>query len=225
MPGLEPITYIPPSTTSSSTPTSTSSQVENFTLWLPSELTALERRKYCTASLIEVEDRLRFAEATDSLESLRHHLRTRSFANRWKIANVTGQIHNTRAREQQARIDDKVKAAELQYNRARKALMALRGPGERSEKLQALQPSDVRALNERELTAQEKEDIRRMRIKAGRPVETVDDERASVAGAVVGDGQRKPSWIWYTGNVAEDIKDPMTRAGERYYLLELLSAN
>lgn len=94
--------------------TPTSQNVEDAILYMPSELTDTHRRRFCPGSLAVMEDRLRFAEATDSLESLRHHLRTRPFTNRFKIANITGQIHNTRARETQHAIDDKVHTAELQ---------------------------------------------------------------------------------------------------------------
>lgn len=162
-----------------------------------------------------MEDRLRFAEASDSLENLRHHLRTRSFTNRFKIANVTGQIHNTRARETQHTIDDKVRTAELQYRRARAAVLTLRGPGEWEEVLQVLAQSDVRALNERELTAQEAEDIRKLRARAGVALdpEELAAERTVSAVAVVGEGQRTPSWIWFRGNAHERADDPLTRAG------------
>ena len=75
--------------------TSTSVHVEDCRLYMPSDLSQSDCRKYCPGGLSDMEDRLRFAEACDTLENLRHHLQTRSFANRFKIANVTGQIHNT----------------------------------------------------------------------------------------------------------------------------------
>ena len=111
-----------PSTADSTT---ASTNAEDIKLYLPSELSATDRRKLCPNGLSAMEDRIRFAEAFDSLEDLRHHLRTRSFTNRFKKANVTGQIKNTRAREVQHRIDDRVRAAELQYQHAREALKRL----------------------------------------------------------------------------------------------------
>jgi len=79
-----------------------------------------------------------------------------------------------------------------------------------------LAQSDVRALNERELTAVEKEDIRRVRERNGMIVEADDVNMEMVVAKVVavGEGQRKPSWIWFTGNVHEVMDDPLTRAGE-----------
>ena len=95
--------------------TSTSMHVEDCKLYMPSDLSQSDHRKFCPNGLSDMENRLQFAEASDTLENLRHHLQTLSFANCFKIANVTGQIHNTRARETQHRIDDKVQGAELQY--------------------------------------------------------------------------------------------------------------
>lgn len=181
--------------------TSNSSNAEDTIIYLPSELNAADRRQFCPAGLVKMEDRLRHAEASDCLETLRHHLRTRSFANRFKIANVTGQVHNTRVCKTQHTIDDKVRTAELQYRRARDAVLILRGPGEWEEELQVLAVSDVRALNERELTAQEAEDVRKVRARAGVVLDAkeIAEERMLTAAAVVGDSQR--------------IDDPLTRAG------------
>jgi hypothetical protein len=89
--------------------------VEDSKLYLPSDLSESDRHKYCLGGLSDMKDHFQFAEVSDTLENLHHHLRTRSFTNHFKIANVTGQIHNTRARETQSRIDNKVQAAELQY--------------------------------------------------------------------------------------------------------------
>jgi hypothetical protein len=142
-------------------------------------------------------------------------LRTRSFTNRFKIANVTGQIRNTRARETQHSIDDRVQTYELQYRRTCAAILKLRGNGPWEDILKVLDHSDVRALNERELTAQEKEDIRwvRERNSVVSEADDINAERVLATVASVGEGHRRPSWIWYTGNVHEDMNDPLTRAG------------
>lgn len=90
-------------------------KVEDIKLFVPSDLSKTEIHRYCPHSLASLEDHICFAEASDSLEDLCHHLRTRSFTNKFKIANVTGQIHNTQAREVQHRINDRVRTAELRY--------------------------------------------------------------------------------------------------------------
>ena len=183
---------------------------------MPSDLSDSQRRKYCPGGLGAMEDRLRHAEASDSLETLHHQLHTRLFTNRFKVANITGQICNTQAQETQHCIDDRVRTAELQYRRTRDALLKLRGNGAWEETLKVLEKSDVRALNERELTAQEKEEIRRVRERNGIVAEAddINAERVVAQVAAVGEGQRRPSWIWFTGNAHEGMDDPLTWAGE-----------
>jgi hypothetical protein len=199
----------------------TSVHVEDIKLFMPSELPAESRRRFCTPDLVNIEDRLRYAEAHDSLDRLRHHLRTRTFTNTFKTKNVTGQKHNTRAREVQHSIDDKVKTAQVQYCRARAAVLNLRGPGSWQSKLQVLEQSDVRALNERALTEQEKDEERRVRMRQGAEMEDSDDEDEVVADirvvakpAEVGESRRKPSWIWFSTSSGDDMQDPTMRAGE-----------
>ena len=200
--------------------TSTSMSVEEcelHSLHLPSDLSEVDRCKYCPGDLTEMEDRLRFAEASDALESLRHHLRTHSVTNRFKIANITGQAQNTRARETQSRIDDKVQVAASQYRRSRDALLNLRGHGPWEDTLRVLERTDVRALNEREMTAKEKDDVRRMQNRAQAGATGEDDastESVVATAAAVGEGQRRPPWIWFSGNLQEGADDPIARAGE-----------
>jgi len=97
----------------------------------------------------------------------------------------------------------------------------LRGPGPWEDDLKPLEQLYVRALNERELTAQEKEDVRRLRERNGVVVEAdeANEERVLSTVAAVGEGQWRPSWIWFTGNVHEGVDDPLTRAGEPYDIL------
>lgn len=191
--------------------------VEDFPLLMPSELSKAERRKYCPNNLADTEDRIRFAEALDALERLRHHLRTRSFANIFKIANITGQTRNSRAREKQNTIDDKVRGSALKYRRARQALKNLRGLGPWELVLQVLDDGDIRALNERELTLQEKNAQEAVHFKNGvvtvEDTELADQARRTQKSVSVGEGHRTPSWIWMTSVGVEKISDPLTRKG------------
>src|SRR5882762_6043056 len=114
MPGFDPKNHTHTERLASTDP-SRSAHVEDCKVYMPSELSESDRRKYCPRGLATMEDHLHHAEVLDSLENLRHQLRTHSFTNCFKVANVTGQNHNTRARETQHRIDDKVHLAELQY--------------------------------------------------------------------------------------------------------------
>jgi hypothetical protein len=196
--------------------------VEDAILFMPSDLSDDLRRRHCAPGLASVEDRLRYAEAYESLDHLRHHLRNRTFTNRFKIKNVTGQKNNTRSRESQNRIDDKVKASQLQYCRARQAVMVLRGPGDWETALPVLNPGDVCALNERQLTEQEKVEERQVRARSDTNVGTTDEDneddladiRVVAKPAEIGEGARRPSWIWFQTSGREDMSDPLMRAGE-----------
>ena len=131
-------------------------------LYLPSDLSQSDHYKYCPGGLFDIEDHLRFAEASDTHKILCYHLQTHSFTNRFKIANITGQIHNTHAWETQGHIDDNVQAAKLQYWCFRDVLLKLRGLSPWEDTLQVLEQSDVVALNEWVMTAQEKKDIHKL---------------------------------------------------------------
>lgn len=217
MPGFDPTNYKPDEPSPE--------HVEDLALYMPSELPKRDIRKFCPNGLAALEDRLRYAEASDALEKLRHHLRTRSFANKFKIANVTGQIKNTRARETQARIDDKVNAAAATYRRARAAVNKLRGEGPWELTLQNLEQSDIRALNERELTEQEKAEVAAVH-KANGVITSVDiEDQRRRATLTVGEGARRPSWIWFTGLQHEGLDDPMTRKGALYVVYVIYPAN
>lgn len=192
--------------------------VEDYPLFMPSDLfTKQDVRLFCPNGLAELEDRIRFAETSDTLERLRHHLRTRSFANIFKVANITGQIRNSRAREKQNRIDDKVRAAALKYRRARAALKNLCGAGIWERNLQVLNDQDIRALNERELTRQEQDAEAALHAANGiitqRDTDHAEAARQSQNGLSVGDGHRAPSWIWFTNTGSENINDPLTQKG------------
>lgn len=205
-----------PSTTKSSTSQSaTSIHIEDAKLFLPSELTRIEREQYCDKSLPLVEDRLRYSEASDALEKIRRQLRTRTFTNQFKIKNVTGQRLNTRSRAAQGTIDEGVKMSQLRYTRARAALLALRGPGEWEDILQVLVSADVRGLNERGLTDLEKVEERQVRQTAGIPEdeEEINDIVVVAKPVEVGEGQRRPSWIWYSTSMGTDMTDPVMRDG------------
>jgi len=126
--------------------------VEDTHLFLPSELNEHDCCRYCPAGLVGMENCHWYAEATDALEDLHHHLHTQSFTNQIKAANVMGQINNTHLRETQHCIDNKVQHSELHYSCVCTTLLVLRGNEEWEQALQVLHRSDVRALNERQMT-------------------------------------------------------------------------
>lgn len=182
--------------------------LHQFPLHLPSSIPHGERDRTCHSSLFVVEADLRYGQASDALEELRRHLRTRTSTNRFKIKNVTGQRANTRARTLQKSIDKRVKMSAAKYRRAHDAHLAIVGHGEWESVLQVLEPADVRALNERGLNEHEKEERRRLRLRVGLPNEEDEFAVDETTSGGAGEGYRRLSWIWLrpTGS-AEDEAD------------------
>ena len=167
---------------------------EDVSLILPSTLSQTLRSSTCPAPLNNAEERLREAQAFEGLDELRRYLRQRSFASSFKIKNVTGQRANTRARQWLNTINAKVIAAKHTYRHARASLLALRGSGPWENALKPLEDGDVRGLNERALTEQEKAERDAVRERGG-VVDEVQGVPVLLAVAL-GDGRRTLSWIW-----------------------------
>lgn len=178
---------------------------EKVRLYLPSELSSSDRDRACLPELTAIEARIRHASAAEALDDLRRNLRTRTYLNKWRQKNISGQRRSTRARSLQHGIDVRVHDAKTRYRHARKALMVVEGPGEWEMTLKELHDDDVRALNERAMTEFEKAG-REQRLAAG--MQTDDDVREGVVlTGLLGDGTRKLSWIWLTINTADDSKE------------------
>ncbi|KAK7056153.1 CxC2 domain-containing protein [Favolaschia claudopus] len=174
-------------------------------LFMPSELASREvRGRACATGLAAIEARMRHGEASDALEAVRHGLRARTMTNRYKLRNWTGQGAMTRGQAILCQINIKIHAAKLRYRYARAALLVLRGHGEWEEELKVLDDDDVRALNERALTAEEKAQNEHWAELGGAFVEG-GVERA--AGVAAGEGSHTLSWIWYRAGRALDEND------------------
>lgn len=188
-------------------------EVEDIPLYLPSDSwVQAYRANVCDDNLIRIEDRLRDAQASEGLQELRRHLRTRTFVNRYKIKNLVGQRDNGIGRQWLATIDRRAMAAANKYRRARTALLHLRGPGEWEKTLRELRDDDVRSFNERALTEQEKIQCAAVRQAAGMPIEGVyglDFED----GLPICEGRRTMSWIWLAEGAGDDDNDPIVQEG------------
>lgn len=183
---------------------------ETIPLYLPSEIPA-EERCGCLGGIVDLEDRMRFAEAHDSLDELRRLLRTRTILNTSKIKHVTGQVPNTRARDVQRRFDIRVQACKERYRHARAKTLSLRGEGSWTSILRELKDEDIRALNERERTREETAERNRLaELAKFRPPasacaannndEDLDGEPYGVLlerVITIGESRRTLSWIWY----------------------------
>jgi hypothetical protein len=174
-------------------------------LFMPSELAnSYVRGKACAPGLSELEARMHEGEASEGLEAVRHGLRTRTMTNRYKLRNWTGQGMMTKGLGILRHINIKIHAAKLRYRYARAALLALRGHGQWEERLHVLEDDDVRALNERALTAEEKSQNEHWAELGGAFIEG-GVARASALAA--GEGSHTLSWIWYSAGRAADEND------------------
>jgi len=197
---------------------------ERIPLHLPSSLPSEKRTSVCIPGLAELEDRLRYAQACEALTELRCQLTKRTYASRYRTANISSQTHFTRFRELQEQTDSKIKAACSLYLVARLGLVHLRGKGEWEQKLQELHPEDVRGLSEKSLVNEEKEQRKRTREMAGISTGTGFDDYLLNQDLqptyfnphlAVGEGHRTLSWIWYSTSNDEIIGDNIvtTRIG------------
>lgn len=184
---------------------------ECIRLHLPSELSSSDRDHACADGIADIEARVRYADASEALDDLRRYLRTRTFLNKWRIKNVSGQHRSTRARGLQHSVDTKVQSAKTRYRHSRNAYLVLKGHGDWEQTLKVLMDEDVRALNERSLTEHEKDDrVRRMAMGTLRDDDTL--EGVAMAGTL-GEGRRTLSWIWFT--VSNDENSPDMHEGEQ----------
>jgi hypothetical protein len=162
-------------------------------LFLPSDLSSRSaQEKACARGLDGMESRLREGEADEALEQLRLSLRTRTATMKFKIRNWAGQRALTRGQGILRQINIKTHANKLHYRDVRQALLKLKDHGEWEKRLRVLAEDDVRALNERALTDEEKGERERLR-DAG----LVPDEGGIVLynDVVSGETHRTLSWI------------------------------
>ena len=221
MPGLDVYIAelpIPPREVSMSTP-------ELIPLYLPSSLPENKRSCVCISGVQEIEDRLRFAQASEALTKLRCQLMKRTYASRYKIRNnVSSQRHYTRFHTLQEHTEAKIKSACRQYTTSRDAILALRGPGTWEKTLQELRSHDVRGLSEKALIEEERQENRQTRAMAGLRPDLPSGQKDNFEALpetflnpnlTVGEGHRTLSWIWYTTTNKEVDNDRFTEACER----------
>ncbi|KAF8194490.1 hypothetical protein K438DRAFT_1761399 [Mycena galopus ATCC 62051] len=120
-------------------------------LFMPSELSPSVRGKACVLGIAKIEARLRYG---DMGRRARRSMLTMS--NRYKLRNFTGQGLMTKGQGMLRQINIKIHAAKVRYCYTRATLLVLRGHGDWEKQLRVLADDDVRALNERALTAEEK---------------------------------------------------------------------
>jgi hypothetical protein len=187
--------------------------LETTRLFMPSEIMDDGRRRAaCAVGLVEVEARLRIGEAGEALEAVREGLRMRTMTNRFRLRNWTGQGMMTKGQGILRLINIKILLAKLRYRYLRAAIVVLRGHGDWEERLRVLADDDVRTLNERALTAEEKAQNEHWAELGGAVIE---GGIARASGVARGEGAHTLSWIWYSfsGQAAKE-SDPQFYHGK-----------
>ncbi|KAK7007802.1 hypothetical protein R3P38DRAFT_3324954 [Favolaschia claudopus] len=126
-------------------------KVSAITLWLPSALRASVGATdvVIQTSVLEMEYRLRVAQAAESLHEIRRLLLVRTHLYKLKDKHMRGVRANTRSADKIAALNEQIKRAASTYRVAREALVVLGRVLSRSEwewSLQELKEGDVRGL-------------------------------------------------------------------------------
>ncbi|KAL1658134.1 hypothetical protein GGF50DRAFT_67861 [Schizophyllum commune] len=172
--------------------------VENMRLFMPSELSTSVREAVCAPGVAATETAFRKAEAEECLEDLRRALHVRTTTDQFRQANMRFIGAATRARAAFDKIAKRVHILKIRYRFARNCLVCLLGHGDWELRLRVLQDQDVRALNERAMTAEEEAERERRRA-LGETIDWTAEDGVILAGVVnAGEGTRRLSWIWYT---------------------------
>lgn len=177
---------------------------EHMKVYLPSSIPVENRQHVCSSTLVDIESRLRVAHAAEALSGLRRQLRTRMMAQKLNDKHAASQRAYVRSKALQDQVESRIRSYQRQYNMAREAVLALRGPGDSEAHMPELKPEDVRGINERSMTAQEKREQANARRMAGLPEDGGVNEVEAVPlvafdpRLALGEGQRRLSWIWYS---------------------------
>ncbi|KAJ6576737.1 hypothetical protein B0H10DRAFT_1836766, partial [Mycena sp. CBHHK59/15] len=172
---------------------------EAVRLFLPSDISdKTKRENACAMGLPKVEADLRIGEAREALESLRRGLRARTMTNRFRLRHCTGQRMLTRGQGVLRQINLRIHRAKVRYRYARNALIRLKDHGPWEKELQVLEDSDVRALNERALTAEEAAQRKSVHDFEDAGVVVQEGGVAALGAVAAGESKRTLSWIWYT---------------------------
>ena len=192
---------------------------EDAVIWLPSHIPMSLRSRVCYAGLADIEDRIRTAHCNDNLDAVRHVLKIKARMVHFKNKNVRGQRDGTRSRTVIDRVHERARVAAERYRAARRAKLALLGPGDWEESLRVLNDGDIRSY----------QDPDRFRVRVGRRGILEDDQLAvEVQEDTVmdddmapdtlyrdvrerrdgtGETRRTLSWIWMTKSRAPNPDD------------------
>ena len=164
---------------------------------MPSTLPSQNRAAICTSSLAEIEHKLRTAQCSYALDSLRHILQVKTCMVHFKNKNMRGQREGTRSRLVIDRVHRRAQQVAEKYRFAREVKLSLCGPGDWESKWRKLADSDIclymdstrtRRATGREGTSEGMDGVE------GGPVNLLPEECHVRDGT--GETQHTLSWIW-----------------------------
>ncbi|KAF6750496.1 hypothetical protein DFP72DRAFT_991595 [Ephemerocybe angulata] len=159
-------------------------------VWLPSQIGT---KTPVDPKLVEIEFKLRVAQAEEALTSLRRCLQRRVTVYDLKKRWLRGQAPNTKALNLLGNIEAQIGAARDEYRQAREALLSL---GRMMGKVGLegfylpLQDNDIRAMSAPDIDE--------------RPEETMTSKQKEKAKRRTHETQRTVSWIWRHSSAADD---------------------
>ncbi|KAJ7184784.1 hypothetical protein C8R46DRAFT_1026640 [Mycena filopes] len=169
-------------------------KAESIKLYMPSDLSAVEREVGCLSGVVTIERRLRENQCHNALVQLRAHLHTKRHLIGFRNTQVTGQVKATKARTLIAQVGERATAAGDKYTRGRAALNALSGE-DFAPQFKPLKTADITLDGEEETT------------------ETAARKKLAMLGAgkgartprhVAGTSKKVLSWIWTATGALED---------------------
>ena len=153
---------------SNSTPTT--DHPEDTVIWLPSQIPNNIRTHICTVGLAEIEEKIHTAHCYDNLNAVRRVLNIKSRMVAFKNKNVRGQHDGLQSRTVIDHMHERARVAAEKYRSARRALLALAGPGDWEKMFCILNDGDVCGY----------QDPEQLRVCSGRKG-TLEDGQATAA--------------------------------------------
>ncbi|KAJ7715461.1 hypothetical protein B0H16DRAFT_1667065 [Mycena metata] len=167
---------------------------EDIKLWMPSELTSAEREEECAEGLGDREAKLRLAQCTNALDTLRLRLHAKRHLISFRNSHVVGQKHATRSSTLIGMVGERIETLTVKYRRARLALLELEGAVYCEEHgLRALADGDVRLDEEWESDGKARHRLAKIR----------NSKHRHANEPTVSSKKKTFSWIWTSGDGPE----------------------
>ena len=121
----------------------TTDHPEDAVIWLPSQIPNNIRAHVCTVGLAEIEEKIHTAHCYDSLDAVQHVLNIKSRMVAFKNKNVCGQRDGLQSQTVINQVHERARVAAERYQSARRALLALAGPGDWEKMFCILNDGDI----------------------------------------------------------------------------------